>query len=65
MVKVKALTQSTTTGILLTFAIALITFGTNFLQENVEQWYIGAAAVLLGLVMIIIDVYVLKSQANC
>jgi len=35
------------------------------LQTNTEQWYIGVSAIAAGLVMVIIDTYVLKGQENC
>ena len=57
--------QATGVGVLLTIAIALITWGVNFLQNNTDQWYIGIAAAVLGLVMAVVDVYVLKGQESC
>ena len=57
--------QSATFGTLMTMAIALITWGMLQLQNNVEEWYIGAGAMVLGLVMIVVDTYVLKGQENC
>ena len=59
------LKQSTVFGTLMTLAIALITWGVTNLQTNAEEWYIGASAIALGLVMVVIDTYVLKGQANC
>ena len=57
--------QSTVFGTLMTIAIALITFGVSYLNTNIEQWYVGLSIIAVGLVMIIIDTYVLKSQENC
>ena len=57
--------QSTVFGTLLTIAIALITFGVGYLESNIEQWYIGLSVIIVGLVMIVIDTYVLKAQENC
>jgi hypothetical protein len=57
--------QSTVFGTLLTIAIGLITWGVTQLQENIEEWYIGAVAIILGLVLAIVDTYVLKGQENC
>lgn len=57
--------QSTVFGTLMTLAIALVTWGVTNLQSNAEQWYIGASAIGLGLVMIVIDTYVLKGQEQC
>ena len=57
--------QSTVFGTLLTIAIALITFGVTHLQTNIDQWYIGLSVIIVGLVMIVIDTYVLKNQENC
>ncbi len=66
MVKIQAVKQSTTFGALLTLAIALITWGVAHLQANIETtWYIGLGAIIVGMVMIVIDTYVLKSQENC
>ena len=59
------LKQSVSFGALMTLAIALITWGVTNLQTNAEEWYIGACAIALGLVMIVIDTYVLKRQENC
>ena len=64
MVSVKT-KQSTVFGSLLAIAIGLITFGVSYLNEHVEQWYVGLAIIGVGLLMIIIDTYVLKGQANC
>ena len=57
--------QSTVYGTLLTIAIGLITWGVTQLEANIEEWYIGLGAVIVGLVMIVIDTYVLKGQENC
>jgi len=57
--------QSTTFGSLMVMAIALVTWGVSQLQTNTEQWYIGVSAIAAGLVMVIIDTYVLKGQENC
>lgn len=57
--------QSTVFGTLMAFAITLITLGIGYLESNVEQWYIGLSIVILGVVMIIIDTYMLKGQENC
>ena len=57
--------QSTVFGSLLTIAIALITFGVSYLNDHIEQWYIGLSIIIVGLVMIVVDTYVLKSQENC
>jgi len=57
--------QSTVFGTLLTFAIAIITWGVTNLQSNVNEWYVNVAAIVVGLVMIVVDTYVLKGQESC
>lgn len=57
--------QSSVFGTLMTFAIAIITWGVTNLQANTESWYIYIGAIAIGLIMIVIDTYVLKSQENC
>ena len=57
--------QSSVFGTLLTVAIALITLGVNHLNTNIERWYEGLAIIAVGLVMIVVDTYILKGQENC
>ena len=65
MVNVQQVKQSAAFGTLMTMAIALITYGMTQLQTNVEEWYIGVGIIAIGLVMIVVDTYVLKGQENC
>ena len=64
MVSIKT-KQSATFGTLLTFAIAVITWGVTNLQNNANEWYVNIAAICVGLIMIVVDTYVLKSQESC
>lgn len=65
MVNVQQAKQSSVLGALMTIAIGLITLGYEYLQTNVEEWYIGIAMIVAGALLLIIDVYVLKTQENC
>jgi len=54
--------QSVSFGTLLTAAIGLITFGVAELQANPDQWYIGVVTIVCGLLIAVVDTYVLKGQ---
>ena len=64
MVSVKT-KQSVGFGALMTLAIGLITWGVNGIQAETGEWYVNLGVIIVGLVMIVIDTYVLKTQENC